>query len=261
MSTATLERSAVLQDYDRDGYFVFRDVLDAELVAEIRDHISWLEQRNPGRNLTEIGAPQLPRDPFWIRVVSDDHLVDIGSLFVGNDIGLFAANYLIKAPRTGKRVEWHQDGPLWPLEPHEVVTLWLAIDESTPENGCLRVVPGSHKRGPLPFEQTGNDDLFGVRVAEAVDEADAIDLPMRPGDVEVHHPDLFHSSNANTSDRRRAGMNIHYIPTTTRITSDEQPYPGGALWLRGAHGANNFNPVPLFDETRDFPFRDWKAWA
>lgn len=262
MVTSTAERTEAQQAYERDGFYVFRNVLDADLMDEVRAHITWLEGKYPGRSLTEIGAPHMPTDAFWVRLISDPRLVDIGSMFEGDDLALFAANYLIKAPRTGKRVEWHQDGPVWPLEPHDVVTLWLAIDTVTKENGCLRVVPGSHKLGPLAVKDIdGDENFFGFRVDADIDESDAVDLEMAPGDVEVHHPNLFHSSNANLSERRRAGMNIHYIPTTTMLTSEEQPYPGGALWLRGERGKNNFNPMPRYVEGESFPFRDSKAWT
>jgi ectoine hydroxylase-related dioxygenase (phytanoyl-CoA dioxygenase family) len=263
MSTlTTIDRAAAQAAYERDGYYVFRNVLDADLMGEVRDHITWLQQKYPGRILTEIGAPHLPTDAFWARLISDPRLVEIGSLFEGDDLALFAANYLIKEPRTGKRVEWHQDGPVWPLEPHEVVTLWLAIDHVDKENGCLRVVPGSHKLGALPVKDLeGDGNFFNFRVDADISESDAVDLPMEPGDVEVHHPLLFHSSNANTSERRRAGMNIHYIPTTTMLVSEEQPYPGGALWLRGERGRNNYNPMPRYVEGESFPFDGSNAWA
>lgn len=262
MPTTTVERGVVLDDYARDGYVIFRNVLDADLMGEVADHITWLEGKFPGRSLTELGATQLIRDAFWVRVISDDDLVDIASAFIGPDLAIFAANYLVKEPITGKRVEWHQDGPLWPLDRPEVVTLWLAIDHSTPENGCIRVVPGSHRSGALTYSATEpGRDLFGLRVDVEVDEADAVDIVLAPGDVEVRHPLIVHSSGANRSPWRRAGMNIHYIPTSTRITTEQQPYPGGALWLRGARGDIHYNPVPLHVEGEDFPFRDWKAWA
>ena len=57
----------------------------------------------------------------------------------GPDIALFASHYISEP---GQPVLWHQDGAYWPLEPMNVVTLWLAVDHSVPENGCLRVIPG-----------------------------------------------------------------------------------------------------------------------
>jgi phytanoyl-CoA hydroxylase len=263
MVTSTLDRTEAQQSYERDGYYVFRNVVDADLIAEVKGHITWLEAKYPdAETLTKIGVPQMPQDAFWARLVTDPRLLEIGQMLAGPDLDLFAANYLIKHPVTGLRVEWHQDGPVWPLEPHEVVTLWLAIDKPTIENGCLRVVPGSHKIGPLATRDIEDENkFFGFRVDADVSEDDAVDLEMEPGDVEVHHPNLFHSSNANLSDKRRAGMNIHYIPTSTILVSEIQPYPGGALHLSGEMGKNNLNPMPKYVEGESFPFSDSKAWA
>ena len=65
-------------------------------------------------------------DPFWVRLVSDDRLLNVAETFVGPNIALFASHYIAKRPFDGQAVLWHQDGSYWPLEPMEVVTLWLA---------------------------------------------------------------------------------------------------------------------------------------
>ena len=79
-------------------------------------------------------------------------------------------------------------------------------------------------------------------------------MVLTPGDVEVHHPNIVHGSNANTSPNRRCGLTIRYIPTSTRIIGDEQPYPSAFL-LRGEPGVNTYQPVPTFEPARHFPFR------
>src|SRR5205807_1090782 len=138
--------------------------------------------------------------PFGVRLVRDDGLLDIAETFVGPDIALFASHYISKPPFSGQPVLWHQDGAYWPLEPMKVVTLWLAVDESTPENGCMRVIPGTH-RGKLHSIRTNTEvqSVLGSESDVEVDETDAVDLVLAPGDVEVHHPGIMHGSNANTS--------------------------------------------------------------
>src|SRR3954452_1836358 len=90
---------------------------------------------------------------FYGPLVADHRLLDIASQFVGPDIALFASAYLCKPPGDGQPVLWHQDGSYWPLDPMEVVSLWLAIDDSVPENGCMRVIPGSHKTSLVPVHK------------------------------------------------------------------------------------------------------------
>ncbi len=70
----------------------------------------------------------------------------------------------------------------------------------------------------------------------------------------------MHGSNANTSPRRRCGLTIRYIPTSTRIVSDESPYPS-AFHLRGKQGVNEYQPKPRYVAGRDFPFADSAAYA
>lgn len=255
MSSTPDARSAALEQYERDGYTIFRDVIDEELIAEAADHVVWLGRRHPEVRPEQLGHTFLRDDPFWVRLISDARLLDLAELFVGPDIALFASHYISKPPYSGQQVLWHQDGAFWPLEPVKVVTLWLAVDHSTPDNGCVRLIPGSHRRDLAAIrDNTEVENVLGAEMAAEVDESQAVDMVLAPGDVEVHHPNIVHGSNANTSPNRRCGLTIRYIPTSTRITGDEQPYPS-AFHLRGAPGVNTYQPLPVYDPACHFPFR------
>jgi phytanoyl-CoA hydroxylase len=230
--------------FECDGFAIFRNVLDAELIAQASEHVAWLQQRYPELRGEDLGHQLVARDPFWVRLVSDDRLVDIAEQFIGPDIALFASHYICKPPYSGRPVLWHQDGAYWPLEPMKVVTLWLAVDDSTPENGCLRVIPGSHREDLHALRAREDvDSVLGSESAVEVDESLAVDVTLSAGDVEVHHPSIMHGSNANTSPKRRCGLTIRYIPTSTRITTRDQPFPS-ALLLRGKPGVNVYQPWP-----------------
>jgi phytanoyl-CoA hydroxylase len=260
VSSRALDHEAAAKQYDEDGYVIFRSVIDPGLVAEASDHVAWLQERHPELRGEELSHELVARDPFWVRLVGDDRLLDIAALFVGPDIALFASHYISKPPFSGQQVLWHQDGAYWPLEPMNVVTLWLAVDESTPENGCLRIIPGSHK-GELHElrERNDTDNVLGSESAVDVDESNAIDVILSPGDVEVHHPAIMHGSNANTSARRRCGLTIRYIPTSTRIATEEQPY-ASAMLLRGEPGVNVYQPRPVFVPGESFDFAGSERW-
>lgn len=244
----------VLDRFESDGYAIFRGVLDQELVAEAAGHVDWLQRHHPDLRPEQLGHTLMRDDPFWVRLVSDQRLLDIAELFIGPDIDLFASHYISKPPYAGQAVLWHQDAAFWPLEPMRVVTLWLAVDHSTPENGCVRLIPGSH-RGEIAGMRanTAVDNVLGEEIAVEVDESAAVDMVLAPGDVEVHHPAIVHGSTANTSPHRRCGLTIRYIPASTRITADEQPYPS-AFHLRGEPGVNVCQPVPRYDPARHYPF-------
>ncbi len=236
--------SESLERYERDGFVIFRNVLDPGLMGQASEHVAWLQERHPELRGEDLGNQLVAGDPFWVRLVSDHRLLDIAENFVGPDIALFASHYISKPPRTGRPVLWHQDGAYWPLDPMVVITLWLAVDDSTPENGCMRVIPRSHRENLHELRPRADvDSVLGSESATEVDESRAVDLTLSAGDVEVHHPHIMHSSHANTSPRRRCGLTIRYIPTSTRITSSEQPFPS-ALLLRGAPGVNVYQPWP-----------------
>jgi phytanoyl-CoA hydroxylase len=256
--------TAAVEKFERDGYALFPDVLDADTVAEAQAHVQWLMQRHPDTRPEHLGHTLMREDPFWVRLISDDRLLDIAEQFIGPDIALFASHYISKPPFDGQPVLWHQDGSYWPLVPMRVVTLWLAVDDSLPDNGCLRVIPGTHR---LPLQaMRRRTDVANVLSSEIdpglVDESRAVDCVLRAGGVEVHHPNIIHGSNANTSPRRRCGLTIRYIPTSTRITSREQPWPSAFL-LRGraVEGVNQYQPRPRWKAGVHMPFRGCEAWA
>lgn len=260
--TVTVGGSSVESDFDRDGWAIFPDVLDADLIAEASGHVEWLSEKYPELGGEGLGSTSIVPDPFWLRLVSDDRLLDVAERFIGPDIALFATHYISKPAFSGKPVLWHQDAAYWNLEPMNVVTLWLAVDDSDAENGCLRVVPGSHKR---PVEDLRDrpdiDNVLGSEIAVEVDEKDARDMEVKAGGVEVHHPNIIHGSNANLSPRRRCGLTIRYIPTSTRITGPEQPWRSAYL-LRGEPGVNEYQPFPDFDPEIHYPFnRAGTRWA
>jgi phytanoyl-CoA hydroxylase len=251
----------VRQDYERDGYVIFRRVIDRELVNEASGHVAWLEAQHPDLRPENLGHWLVAEDPFWVSLVSDPRLLDIAERFVGPDIALFASHYICKPPFSGEPVLWHQDGAYWPLDPMEVVTLWLAIDRSNEQNGCMRVIPGSHRQQLHDLRpNTDVENVLGSESAVDVDESEAVNLILEPGDVEVHHPNILHASAANTSSNRRCGLTIRYIPTSTRITTDEQPFPSAFLF-RGKPGANTYQARPRYLADRHYSFRGSEQWT
>jgi phytanoyl-CoA hydroxylase len=262
MPLSETDRARLRDQYDREGYVLAPRVIDQGLVDEARAHVDWLLERNPGVRPEQLHHDLMRDDPFWVRLVSDDRLLDVAEAFIGPDIALFASHYIAKRPRDGQEVLWHQDGSYWPLEPVRVVTLWLALDSTDPENGCLRVVPRSQELDLQEMKERADvDNVLGSGMEESlVDESAAVDILLEPGGVEIHHPNLIHGSYPNTSDRWRRGLTIRYIPTSTRIVSDE-PWPSAFL-LRGnaVPGVNEYQPWPRYREGIHMPFAEADAW-
>jgi phytanoyl-CoA hydroxylase len=238
-----MDRDQLRRKFDDDGYVIVRQVLDAHVVAAANDHVDWLLERQPDLRPDQLGHRLARDDPFWYRLVSHPRLLDLAEVFLGPDLAVFATHYICKEPRTGRRVLWHQDGAFWPLDPVEAVTLWVALTDSTHDNGCLKVVPGSHQTHLLDMVDATQDAVLPAEIPVEVDEAEAVALVLEPGDVSVHHPHIIHGSDTNGSARWRRGLTIRYIPTSVRITDPDAASP---FLVRGSAlpAVNNYLPAP-----------------
>ena len=168
----------ILENYNKYGFVIIKDVINRDLLGEINIHIDWLIRKNPGIETEKIGHWLVANDPFWIRFLSDPKLLDVAEAFIGPDIALFAADYICKQPIQGKGVFWHQDGNYWPLEPMNVITIWFAVSKSECENGCVRMIPGSHTKGlhKHAVEQEPENYILNQVSNDYVNENNAINL-------------------------------------------------------------------------------------
>lgn len=98
------------ETYQNEGYVLFRKVLDPALIGEANTHVDWLLKKHPDHRPEHLHHYLCQKDPFWIRLVSDDRLLDIAQQFIGPNIALFGTHYICKPPHTGQAVLWHQDG-------------------------------------------------------------------------------------------------------------------------------------------------------
>ncbi|MGW4887572.1 phytanoyl-CoA dioxygenase family protein [Streptomyces murinus] len=261
-----IDTETVLNEYEKNGFAILRNVLDQDLVAEAREHVAWLGRRYPHLRPEEYHHPLMRNDAFWVRLVTDKRLVDIAELILGPDLACFTSHYVCKPPRDGRPVLWHQDGAYWKLRPMAALTVWAAIDESTTENGCLRIIPGSHEL-PIhaPAVRTDVANMLYSETREEIvrdwaDKAGVVDIELQPGDVSIHHPNILHCSEANTSEKRRCGLDIGYIATST-LVANEGLYLDPVL-VRGKAGnaANQYRKWPAYSPDESIAFRGHEEW-
>ena len=163
-------------------------------------------------------------DPALFEWLFDEAVLDLVEPIIGPDIAVFSSHFICKPAETGKRVPWHEDSGYWRgrLEPMEVATVWLAIDPSTPENGCMRVVPGTHRSGAAGFsdyDPVDNPDtqVFANEIKRGqFDASQAVDCVLQPNEASLHNGRLIHGSNPNTGSIRRCGYTMRYMPTTVK---------------------------------------------
>jgi ectoine hydroxylase-related dioxygenase (phytanoyl-CoA dioxygenase family) len=149
-----------------------------------------------------------------------------------------------KYPRDPGYISWHQDGTYWGLDSTDVVTAWVALTDSVVENGCMRVVPGSHRRPILPHRDTYAADnrlSRGQEIEVPVDERDAVDVVLQAGEMSLHHVNIIHGSNPNPSDGSRIGFAPRYTTPRTRQVDGEPPT---AVLARGRDVYGHFKLLP-----------------
>ncbi len=141
-------------------------------------------------------------------------MVGILQDILGPDILLFRDILMMKPAKVGSKMPWHQDSNYWPIRPTELCSAWTALDEATVENGCMRVVPGSHTLGLIAPAQPGSPSLAD----EQVDPGKVVDVPLTPGSCLLFHSRLLHGSEPNRSDRpRRAFITSFMSARSTRV--------------------------------------------
>lgn len=255
------ERQSALSAYERDGFTVFRNVLDPKLIEEARAHVEWLGKRYPGLRPEHYHHPLMRDDAFWVRLVTDSRLLDIAELFVGPDISCFTSHYICKPPLDGHAVLWHQDGAYWDLRPMRAATLWLAIDRSEPENGCLRMLPGTHREPLLPLESHLEvpNMLASSLDFERFLGTTPVDVVLNPGEVSVHHPHIIHGSEPNRSQHRRCGLDIGYMQASVSI-HNEALYQNPILVRGRAPEDRQYQPWPNVRAGDTIGFRGDAHW-
>jgi non-heme Fe2+,alpha-ketoglutarate-dependent halogenase len=135
-------------------------------------------------------------------------------MVIGPDIGIWSTAQFIKYPSDEAYVGWHQDGRYWAMLSDQVVTAWIALSPSTRHNGCLLVVPGSHRRGLLPHrEGVSSTNILSRQQEVALDitDTEVRRLELSPGEFSLHHVNLVHGSGPNETNQKRVGFVIRYI--------------------------------------------------
>ncbi len=147
-------------------------------------------------------------------------IVDRMTAILGPDLVLWRSNFFTKEPG-GLEIPWHQDFGFWPIDPAINVSAWLAIDEATPRNSCVQLIPGSHKT-QLPMVKALPGMAFDKMTDPAyVDQTLCLDMPLKPGEFFLFNECTLHHSNANTSDQRRMGLAVRVTVPCVKIDHDQ----------------------------------------
>lgn len=224
------------ETYARDGFVAPIDIFSEDEIAEIRAEIEAAEAKWPnaldgaGRNNGHLALPVLDR------IVHDSRILDAVEDVLGENILAAGSTLFIKEPNTGGFISWHQDARYAGMEPHDWVTGWLAISNVTVENGCMQMIPGSHIDPLRDHVDTFGEDNLLTRGQEVqgIDESKAVPVPLKPGQLSLHHPRIVHGSGPNRSTERRIGFALQsYIATDVKQVL-------GDMYVQQARGTDEF---------------------
>ena len=171
--------------------------------------------RNSG-SLADPGTRHKPHlHSKWVSdLVRHPRVLDAVESILGPDLLIWRSVFFVKLARDPHYIAWHQDSAYWGLSTDDEVTAWIALTESTAANGCLQVVPGSHRQPAVPHALQFSEDNLLVRGQKAlvdVAESDARRLELRPGEMSLHHVRMLHGSDGKRVRRppRRSRGPLH----------------------------------------------------
>ena len=210
-------------DFNEKGYLTGFRVFDDEQVRKNRaDFDRILEQFLKEKK----GSYAIDRYHDRIAAIYDlvltPAILDIVQDLIGPNIVSWATHYFCKMPGDDMGVSWHQDCSYWALTPSKAVTVWLAIDDADRENGCMRVIPGSHLHGHLGFKESDSKEhnVLTQTILGAEQFGEPVDIELKAGEISLHSDLLVHGSLPNRSNRRRCGLTIRYCPPDVRAYWD-----------------------------------------
>ncbi|MCC6291212.1 MAG: phytanoyl-CoA dioxygenase family protein [Bryobacterales bacterium] len=219
-------------DWRRDGIVVARELFSAAELAEIESQVGKLLSGESGLPVHELvyepgSNPPRLRNAFRLHQYSSffydlarrPALTGVMRELLGSPLRLYSSQMFLKPGLVGTEVPWHQDMPYWPFAPAEMATAWIALDDTTIENGCVRFLKGSHTLGELPHEPsgvTGNSLRLAASAVPAACAEEAIQVTK--GSVVIHHCLTVHRSDPNSSPHDRRGLLFIYMSPEVRLT-------------------------------------------
>ena len=194
---------------------------DAVSEAEARDYVERLDSYD--EPLGEEAQKQLKikahvAAPWIFNLARNPKILDAVESLLGPNILLFGASVFSKNARDSRFVSWHQDAAYYGLDPQEEVTCWVGLTDADVENGCMRVMPGSHLEADAMHDETyETENMLGRgQTIRGVDDSKSEFMPVQAGQFSMHHERTWHASSPNPSEWRRVGVSFFYMPTHTK---------------------------------------------
>ena len=234
--------------FKKDGFFSPLRLIDKSTASSYREILETVEQKTGPLNYRYKIHNVLD---IAYKLATNKELLDSVEALLGPNILLYNTSFVIKEPHSKTHISWHQDLTYWGFNDDKQVAAWIALSDATEENGCMHMIPGSHKVGQLPHKTTkdSNNLLHHGQTIEGVSEEQSRCIPLKAGEASLHHGWTMHTSYPNKGDDRRIGLTINYISTDMFQTQTEHD---SVMLVRGVDHYNHFKidkpPASEFDE-------------
>jgi non-heme Fe2+,alpha-ketoglutarate-dependent halogenase len=232
----------------RDGFYFPIPGVSARQAADYRRQLEAFEAANGGALK---GANRFKTHLLfkWLAdLIRAPHILDTVEDLIDPDILCWTTHWFIKDAASPDYVSWHQDNNYWGLDTKNLVSVWVALSPATIKGGCMRMLPGSHLKPPMPHVDAGAEHNMPTRGQTIldVDESKAVNVELKTGDAALFAYEIAHASHPNRSDDRRIAVVLRYMPPSTRQVLAE--WDSAAL-VRGQDTFGHFEhePVPTRD--------------
>lgn len=234
--------SEQISHFNREGFLVVRNAIDPTLLKPINKPVNALVSSGPNPEFRRLDVHRDDRTVLvWMKDIHYQ-IPSLATLLHHKSLGSMAAQLLnesvevrllldalfYKSGQNGGAVGWHQDYSYWQhVEPVCSIAAWIALTDSCEENGCLKVIPGSHKWGLMPgnwtnaFSEDPDELLKHPQVKAEQGEVQPQSIELKVGDVSFHHSLTMHGSYANRTQQERIGYTVQYIPSSARYNQNK----------------------------------------
>jgi len=240
------DKDYISQFYTKHGYYTPLNALPADITKKAAKRIIEIET-NPPSKIKHPWNLKAHLLADWIyNLAAHPSVLDSIEKIIGPNILIQAADIFVKHPQGKKKINWHQDANYWGLDPFELVTGWIALTDTTIENGCMRYMPGTHKQNKIKHIETYAEDSAltrGQEISKEIDEDKSVPVLLKAGQIALHHCLTVHASAPNNTKEYRIGMAVRYIPC--HVKQSEGP-PMSAILVRGHDDFGHFryDPIP-----------------
>ncbi|NIK69335.1 phytanoyl-CoA dioxygenase family protein [Paenibacillus sp. BK720] len=236
---------AQIAEFENNGFLKGGVVLNDDQVEELREELdkvmngetvnkpvlnrNMLDSDSPYDNMKMITSESvvqivniwLASDRFLQHAAHSVICEEVAQLCHSNSLRIWHDQVQYKPPITGGPTNWHQDHPLWPIiQPADLVSAWVALDDAVIENGCMWMVPGSHKWGNHQRYLANTPDFMPYHQQPEMlpnnAVVNAVPFEIKKGQVGYHHCLTWHGSPNNRSEMKRRAIAVHYMPGHTR---------------------------------------------